>query len=419
MKELLKYSKNLEIDFPTKDKAYQSKIELGVSCLNSNDLSKSKEMFDKAVELDSSIPSGWIGKAFSEIALSNEDNFNKLDINEYLTRALKSNNKAIVNYRVAIAGCLAFRHASIIKSNVIKVEKYLEEVEKQKKKKQAAVTTAVVGAMFTGKEKSITSNVIGGSLLAGGTGAAYQADLKGKEYKLVADSMFSAALGQTFLSAPILYLCGSLKNHIKDDDLKNNFNIVIDSWKDSVLYLFKKQKEQLVKKMKTLKFSDANTVEGLLNDPNSVQEIGEFSVFMKIIGLSNHPAFNKIENIFKVELSKIFESNQSKQNLKNAKSNQNFAITLGSVLFVVAIIITFIGDGSDTYTNISFGVDLLAIILGVSIYRGSVTGEMKSFTNLFNNLISEIDSLNIIKDDINLDLIKPQNDKENNNSLDS
>ena len=88
MKALLNYSKNIENDFPIKSNEYRSKIELGVTSLNSSDYKKAKDMFDGAIELDSSHPSGWLGKAFAEIAQSSEEQFNELQIDEYIERAL-------------------------------------------------------------------------------------------------------------------------------------------------------------------------------------------------------------------------------------------------------------------------------------------------------------------------------------------
>ena len=48
-------------------------------------------MFDAAIEIDSQFPSAWLGKAFSEIALVSDENFNSLTIDEYLNRSLETN----------------------------------------------------------------------------------------------------------------------------------------------------------------------------------------------------------------------------------------------------------------------------------------------------------------------------------------
>ena len=419
MKALLTYSKNIEIDFPIENNEYKSKIELGVTSLNSNDYKKAKDMFDGAIELDSSHPSGWLGKSFAEIALSDEQQFNSLQIDEYITRALKTENSLIVNYKVAIAGCLAFRHAQIIKNNVIKVEQYLKAVEEAKKNKKKAQVAAVVGTMFTGKDRSITSNVIGGSLIVGGLASAYNSDLESKEFQLLANSQFSAALGQTYLSAPVIYLCGTLKDQITDTNLKSNFEVVINSWKESVLYLYLKQKNQLLEKLKKLDFSQASTIDNLLKNHNSVQEIGEFRVFMKIIGLSNHSIFNKIENIFKEELKKIFSSTESIKNLEEAKKKQNngWLVLAISICFGVGSIFA-VQDNKDL-EFVPWVIDLIGIVIGLFIVYSSRTTEMKKFKNVFDEFINEFQNINIEPSDIDLNLVKQNNDKKDSNILDS
>jgi len=167
METLLKYSKYLEIDFVSNDPVYQSKMDLAISSLVTGDYIKAKSMFDSAIEIDSTFPSAWLGKAFSEIALVKDEDFNNLSIDEYLNRAMRSSND-ILKYKVAIAGCLAYRHAIIIKKCVLAVEQALEAAKATKNEKSKGITTAIVGAMFTGQDKSIGCTHVGGALIAAG-----------------------------------------------------------------------------------------------------------------------------------------------------------------------------------------------------------------------------------------------------------
>ena len=118
-------------------------------------------LLDAAIEIDSNFPSAWLGKAFSEIALVDDSDFNSLTIDEYLNRAMRAADD-ITKYKIAIAGCLAFRHAVIIKQCVLAVEEALRQKEEAKKAKSRAISTAIVGSMFTGKDKGLASNVVGG-----------------------------------------------------------------------------------------------------------------------------------------------------------------------------------------------------------------------------------------------------------------
>ena len=417
MKELLLFSKNLEKDFVNENKDYQSKIDLGISSLVTNDFSKAKQMFDAAIELDSLFPSAWLGKAFSEIALVSDDDFNSLEIDEYLNRALKS-KEDLTKYKVALAGCLAYRHAVIIKESVLAVERFLEEQEKAKKQKQRAVSAAIVGTMFTGKDKSITSNVVGGALIAGGASAAMSANVKEKEFEQLANSLYSKALGQTYLSAPILYLCGTLIEKINDSSLKNNFNVVINSWKESIIYLYQKQKDQLVKTLNGLSMSDASRIESLLKSPNSVQEIGEFTTFMKIIGLSNHEICAELDNLFKVELKKRFESDSSKKDLEEAKKKQNIATGLGGGILVLGILSIWF-DISQEFEWIPWLLDIVAIVVFVVLYNSAKSSEMKDFESYYGKIVAKISNIKIVNSDININLIKSESSQNNDNLLDN
>ena len=140
MKDLLKFSKYLESDFVNPNPTYQSKIDLAISSLVTGDYQKAKNMFDAAIEIDSQFPSAWLGKAFSEIAYVEDEHFNSLTIDEYLNRAMRSTDN-ILKYKVAIAGCLAYRHAVIIKKCVLAVEEALRQ-KKEAEKAKIALSSA-------------------------------------------------------------------------------------------------------------------------------------------------------------------------------------------------------------------------------------------------------------------------------------
>lgn len=110
MKGLLLYSKNLEYDFPNDNASYQSKIDLGVSSLVTNNFTKAKDLFDSTIELDSNFPSGCIGKSFDEIAGVSDEDFNSINIDEYVERSWKNGGEKLENYKVVLFGCLDFRH---------------------------------------------------------------------------------------------------------------------------------------------------------------------------------------------------------------------------------------------------------------------------------------------------------------------
>ena len=424
MKELLKFSKYLESDFINPNPTYQSKMDLSISSLVTGDYQKAKNMFDAAIEIDSQFPSAWLGKAFSEIAYVEDEHFNSLTIDEYLSRAMRSTDN-IQKYKVAIAGCLAYRHAVIIKKCVLAVEEALRQKKEAEKAKSKGIATAIVGSMFTGKDKSIGSNIVGGALIAGGTTYAMQSHLKAKELELLGNSIYTSALSQTYLSTPIIHLCGTLEDKIEDVNLRGNFNVVMDSWKDSVIYLYNKQREQLVARLKKFSVSEAENIQKLLNDPNSIQEVGEFVAFMKIIGLSNHKIFDLLNKLFKETLPKHFDNPEAKSALEEAKKKQKNAMALAGDIVVAGTIFYFIrvrqvqaeyGDTNST-VGISLAIDIAGIIIGVWLSQKARTTEMKDFEKVYAQAINDINSVNISRRDFNLNLIDTESNNSNNNAL--
>lgn len=424
MKDLLKFSKYLETDFVNSNPTYQSKMDLAISSLVTGDYQKAKNMFDAAIEIDSQFPSAWLGKAFSEIANVEDEHFNSLTIDEYLSRAMRTTDN-ILKYKVAIAGCLAYRHAVIIKKCVLAVEEALRQKKEAEKAKSKGIATAIVGSMFTGKDKSIGSNIVGGALIAGGTTYAMQSHLKAKELELLGNSIYTSALSQTYLSTPIIHLCGTLEDKIEDVNLRGNFNVVMDSWKDSVIYLYNKQREQLVTRLKKFSVSEAENIQKLLNDPNSIQEVGEFVAFMKIIGLSNHKIFDLLNKLFKETLPKHFDNPEAKSGLEEAKKKQKFATGLGAGIFVIGVFSIFIVSNinKNSYEDksalsvIPWLIDGVGLFVGIYLSSKAKTSEMKDFEKVYAQAISDINSINININDFNLNLIGSENNNNNNNSL--
>lgn len=324
----------------------------------------------------------------------------------------------ILKYKVAIAGCLAYRHAVIIKKCVLAVEEALRQKKEAEKAKSRGIATAIVGSMFTGKDKSIGSNIVGGALISGGTTYAMQSHLKAKELELLGNSIYTSALSQTYLSTPVIHLCGTLEDKIEDVNLRGNFNVVMDSWKDSVIYLYNKQREQLVTRLKKFSVSEATNIQTLLNNPNSIQEVGEFVAFMKIIGLSNHKIFDLLNKLFKETLPKHFDNPEAKSALEEAKKKQQTAYGIMGVLIVLGVgsIYTDFVQREDNQW-LPWVLDIGGIIIGVWLSQKARTTEMKDFEKVYAQAINDINSISITRNDFNLNLIDTQNSYNNNNTL--
>jgi tetratricopeptide (TPR) repeat protein len=386
MKELLKYAKNLEQDFVNPNATYQSKIDLAVTSLVMGDYDKSKQMFDAAIELDSMYPSAWLGKAFVEIARVDDDHFNSLEIDEYLNRALRSNAE-ITAYKVALAGCLAYRHAVLIKKYVQAVETALEEQRKAKEKAMTGLVVAAAGTMFTGNNKSITSNIVGGALIGGGVTTAISAGLKSMELEKLGSSIYKAALGQTYLSIPIVRLCESLASSDIDADLKQNFNTVIHSWKHSVLYLINSQKRDFEDKVIKWQSTMAN---------HPTKEIRAFQATIEMVGLIKLDYSTAIDNYLDLYTSS-----------ENKLTKTRHSLFVFSVLGIV--LLTYIIVGSllnQIFPNLSgnikfFTALILCITVGVYFHKKLQPKQLITLKENFN----KIKKNNLSLEDFKLSLI--------------
>ena len=362
MKELLKYAKNLEQDFVNPNATYQSKIDLAVTSLVMGDYDKSKQMFDAAIELDSMYPSAWLGKAFVEIARVDDDNFNSLEIDEYLNRALRSNAE-ITAYKVALAGCLTYRHAVLIKKYVQAVETALEEQRKAKEKAMTGLVVAAAGTMFTGNNKSLTSNIVGSALIGGGVSTAISSGLKSMELEKLGNSIYSAALGQTYLSIPIIRLCESLAGSNIDVDLKHNFNTVIDSWKDSVTYLSNRQKSNLVERI--------NEWQKTFNGKPTI-EIEAFQLSLKMIGINNNDLNTSLTSYIDIYNSAADDFSPKKRMIVVGKAG-----ALGLILGLLTLLI--FGIKSDTGI---LAMMVVTFISTLTFIRLNTPKELKKMNNL-------------------------------------
>jgi hypothetical protein len=207
---------------------------------------------------------------------------------------------------------------------------------------------------------------------------------------------------------------------IEDSILRDNFSTVLNSWKDSVLLLYNKQREQLVSKLSAilLSSSEAQNIQKLLKDPNSIQEVGEFTAFMKIIGLSNHNVFQLLNDIFKETLPKYFNNTKAKSALKKAKQKEQLSKVLTGIFVGIGTVYFFVGN-TDNKFSISLTLDIIGIVVGVWVGVTAGSSEMKNFRKVFAETINKIDSTSITYQDFNLKSIEAKTGNNNYDTLDN
>ena len=397
MKELLSFSKELEIDFVNTNPNYQSKMDLAITSLVTGEYKKSKELFDSAIEMDSLFPAAWIGKAFSEIALVSDEDFNSLKIDEYLNRALRTTEN-LTKYKVALAGCLAYRHSVIILNYTKIVESALRQQREAELQRNFALVAAVVGAVVSGKEKSIASNIVGASLITGGIGYAIHSQLEANEYSFLGNSNYRAALTQCYLSAPLIHLCGTLIDKIEDKQLEDSFNVVLESWKESIIYLFHCQRKQLLNKLNSFNVNKASDILLILG-PRKIQEVGEFITFSKVIGLSNHKLIDIIETLFGTTLINIFKDERQIEALESFIWWEDYKNYILGALVIATLY--FIGRTNDMDSFFHFFLIGCSIAIWYILKPKKII-EMREFATEYRTAIKNFSQIYIDKRDIKL-----------------
>ena len=400
MRELLNFSKELEIDFVNQNANYQSKMDLAITSLVTGDYRKSKNLFDSAIEIDSLFPSAWLGKAFSEIALVSDEDFNSLKIDEYLNRALRTTEN-LTKYKVALAGCLAYRHSIIIHKYTKIVENAIQQQREAELHRNIALVAAVAGAVVSGKEKSIASNIVGASLITGGIGYAIHSQLEANEYSFLGNSNYRAALTQCYLSAPIIHLCGTLIDKIEDEQLAEAFNVVLKGWKQSIIYLFHCQKRQLLNKLNSYNVNKASDILLILG-PRKIQEVGEFISFSKVVGLSNHKSTDIIDTLFRITLKNIFKDKTQKEELKSIIWWEDYKNYILAALVIFTLYL--IGSTNDLDSFLMFVYSGCSIGAWYILKPKKIIG-MKEFATEYRTAIENFSKIDIGTRDINLNQI--------------
>ena len=294
---------------------------------------------------------------------------------------------------------MAYRHAIIIQRSIESVESALALKQSADKEAALSASAALVGSALTGKSKSRTSNIIGGTLIAGGVGNTVRASMKSSEMQSLANSMFASALFQVYQSVPLISHCDILSNELDDEALKRTFLNVIDSWKKSCLYLYQKQLNQLIVKLSKSDFKDAAFVEKLLNNPNEIQEIGELKTYMRLIGLSNTETYRIFDQLFTADLPKIFSSPGALSNLSKSKVTQSRAYGVMGLGLIVGILWAVILPNDDHFLFYIL-TDISGIVVGIVMLKASQSKELKLLQAGIRSTIERVSSLRITPIDI-------------------
>lgn len=371
MKDFLLYVKNLEKDFDLSERSYRSKIELGVTSLITSDYIKAKEMFDGAIEMDSDLPAGWIGKCFAEIALVSDDDFNDLMLDEYINRALRKSDE-LMNYRAALCGCLIYRHDQLINKYYNLRAKANNAAANAANNANLGVGAAAIGLALSGNRRSVASNIVGGALITGGISTAMIENSNMNYFKNAGNEYDYLLMYQCLMSSPIVKFSNVLSGKIENSNLVKFLSDANLEWNQTMNLVLSDEVSAVFKYLNKLGTTDLIK---FIREKNSV-EINRLFMIQEI---------TKGENCEeKIQLNRIItyesESNKKVQVLKNLdKDLDNYIHKL------IAIILSIVGlftIGIDY--QLSIFIFIFSVIFFIIYKIKSVPNELMLFKNQIN-----------------------------------
>jgi hypothetical protein len=407
MKELLNPIRTLEKDYHSQDPEFVSKLEFGESLLLSGDYTSATEQFNKAIELDTKNPGGWIGRAIAEICETSSEEIFSVNVDEYLNRAKSLDaSENIIKYTALACGLIAFKHSSAIKSHIQLQQQALANKKVAQANAIVGGAMAVLGGAIASNSKGTFSKVVGYSLLGTGAGMGISNLLSASQFGDISNSIYKNALAHCFISIPIISYCNNILSSLPSSDFKSNMSVVINSWKDSVHYLYTTEKEQLLTRLKSL-VSDDEKLNKAIIENGKIQEIREFHIFIDMIGLDNTELFKETDELDK--RIEQFIAGLDSESLKEASEISPWQTGCG-VFFVLAMILGasvemgLLTEGGSVYEIIMWTGLALMIYVGVKLSRKKkrIFKDLDPVKKEVNDVIKKLESYEFLTSDVDM-----------------
>lgn len=371
MKEFLHYVKNLEIDFDLSDRSYRSKIELGVTSLITSDYIKAKEMFDGAIEMDSDMPAGWLGKCFAEIALVSDDDFNDLMLDEYINRALRKSDE-LMNYRAALCGCLIYRHDQLINKYYNLRAKANNAAANAANNANLGVGAAAIGLALSGNRRSVASNIVGGALITGGISTAIVENANMNYFKNAGNEYDYLLMYQCLMSSPIVKFSSVLSQKIENSKLVKFLLDANLEWNQTMNLVLADEVISLYNHLNKIKVSDLI----LLLRTNDAVLAKRMMILQSIIKEDNCEENIELQKIITLEE----DSNIQNQVIKNLEDFevQSKGKSIGFIIFLIGLIVLIFNQ---IFSVFIFIISLLYFVI-YNIKNSSKPNEMELFKDM-------------------------------------
>jgi len=418
---------NITNDFSTDDEKFNSLLELGETYFSGNEFDKSLSAYEKAVQENPKSSGGWLGKALSHLASADVIGINEVDVKAYLDSAIKyGDQKVIEKYLIGVTLYYSYNYAAAIKLLIDQTNQAIAEKKRAQIQAVVGLATSVIGGSIANKSKGSFGKMVGYSMLAGGGGVTVKKGFDSFKLDQLSKSLYGNALAQTLVSVPVIKQCNEILKSATGD-LHHNTSVILESWKESVIYLFQNEKLHFVETIKKLE-----NVDILLNDDwraDLERKVDEMLYFMDMVGLDESNDYRAVMSI-KKSISSFKEkfSKKKRADILSAKSKlkEQGDIWFNVVIWAVpalAVCAAFLGkmlgidldsndfvDGVGTFIGISF---VVSIVVGYRLWikYSRKKAEINSDAGLdiveteINQIMTKINSVQINRNEFDLNLL--------------
>lgn len=396
---------NITKDFANDNDKFNSLLELGETYFRGKEYDKSISAYEKAIEEYPKNSGGWLGKALSHLATTDIIGINEVDVKAYLDSALKYGDQGTLEkYLIGVTLFYSFNYAAAIKLLIDQTNQAIAEKQSAQIQAVVGLATATIGGSIAKNSKGSLGTMIGYGMLAGGSGVTVKKGFDSFKLDQLSKSMYGNALAQTLISVPVIKQCHEILMKASGD-LHHNTSVILDSWKESVIYLFKNEKEQFVKDLKKL-----DDIDNLVNDESRAEvekKVDEILYFMDMVGLDESNDFRTVMSIkksissFKEKFSATERSNISKKKSKLNKGCGIWAVVI--FLFAGVLMNTFGEDGG------AMVFWALVVWRGFVYYRKNAKINSEAGLDVvereINQIITEMKEVQIEKNEFDLNLL--------------
>ena len=242
-------------------------------------------------------------------------------------------------------------------------------------------------------------------MLAGGAGVTLKKGYDSFTLDQLSKSLYGNALAQAIISVPTMQSCYQIYQN-SHGDLKENVEVILDSWKDSVIFLFTNEKIIFLKLVDELrdtdKFLDTEKRVAVQN------KIDEILYFMDMIGLDESADFEQVKQLKIVIIS--FAEDFTKAKIEAIVNRRKKTQTGCGIVATAVMMVIYFMDNAKIFENKSPIPGLILIVGAILIYRyyskkrkkiNDASGMSDVHSNI-NQITSEFQKISIEKHAIDL-----------------